>query len=325
MRRGETIFCSKCGKGKAIIKRRYSGERLCNKCFIESIERKVKKTIIKYTMFNHEDKIGVALSGGKDSVSLLHILSKIEKRFPRSRIVALTIDEGIEGYRKEAIEISKECCKILGIDQTISSFEEIYGHSLDEIVEATQQRKSDLSTCAFCGILRRKALNILAREEGMDRLATAHNLDDEAQTILLNIVNGDRDRLVRTKPKLDGIHRKFVQRVKPLCYILEREVTLYAYLTGIRFQEAVCPYRETSMRQEIREILNTLETSHPGIKYNLPRLFESIGSRMKEETNMSIQECIECGEPSSQSLCKTCVELSGLETFLRQREAYIRS
>ena len=325
MRRGKTIFCDKCGNKKAIFKRQYSGERLCNKCFVESIDRKVKRTITKYNMFSRDDKIGVALSGGKDSVSLLHILSKIEKQLPRSRIVALTIDEGIEGYRKEAIEISRDCCKMLGIDHTISSFEEIYGHSLDEMVEAMQQQKRNLSPCAFCGILRRRALNVLAREEGVDKLATAHNLDDETQTILLNIINGDIDRLVRTKPKLDGIHPKFVQRVKPLYEIPEREITLYAYVTGTRFQEAVCTYRETSMRQEVREILNALETNHPGIKYNLARLLENIRSRMKEETNTPIQECTKCGEPSSRNLCKTCEEFSGLETFLKQREAYIRS
>ena len=325
MRRGEAIFCDKCGDKKAIFKRLYSGERLCNKCFVESIDRKVKRTITRFKMFSRDEKIGVALSGGKDSVSLLHILSKIEKRFPRSRIVALTIDEGIEGYRKEAIDISRECCRTLGIDQTISSFEEIYGHSLDEMVEAMQQQKSSLSPCAFCGILRRRALNILAREEGVDKLATAHNLDDETQTILLNIINGDIDRLVRTKPKLKGIHPKFVQRVKPLCDILEREIALYAYVTGIRFQEAVCPYRGTSMRQEIREILNSLETSHPGIKYNLTRLFERLRSKIKEETNVPIKECMGCGEPSSLNLCKTCEEFSKLEAFLKQREAYIRS
>ncbi len=325
MRSGKTIFCDKCGNKKAIFKRQYSGERLCNKCFVESIDRKVKKTITKYNMFNRDDKIGVALSGGKDSVSLLHILSNIEKQLPRIRTVALTIDEGIEGYRKEAIEISRDCCKMLGIDHIISSFEEIYGHSLDEMVEAMQQQKRNLSPCAFCGILRRRALNVLAREEGVDKLATAHNLDDETQTILLNMINGDVDRLVRTKPKLDGIHPKFVQRVKPLYNIPEREITLYAYVTGTRFQEAVCTYRETSMRQEVREILNALETNHPGIKYNLARLLENLRSRMKEETNTPIQECTECGEPSSRNLCKTCAEFSGLETFLKQREAYIRS
>jgi len=323
MRLEEDSLCSKCGSRRPVFRRRYSGEQLCKICFIESIERRVKRTIAKYNMFNHDDTIGVALSGGKDSVVLLQILNKIERRFPTSKLVALTIDEGIKGYRREAIEISREYCEKMGIDQTVSSFKEMYGYDLDEVVEAARG-KMRLSPCAFCGMLRRRALNILARQREVNKLATAHNLDDESQTILLNIMHGDIERLMRTKPKLDGIHPKFVQRVKPLCDIPEREIALYAYLTGIRFQEAVCPYRETSMRQEIREILGVLEAKHSGIKYSLVRSFEKLRKKMGQEGSEGIQECMKCGEPSSQTLCKTCMEFTELEPFLKRREAYIR-
>ncbi len=322
MRLEETILCSRCNSGEPIFRRQYSGEQLCKKCFLESVERKVKKTITKYGMFDRDDTIGVAVSGGKDSVTLLHILSKIERQFPDSRIVALTIDEGIEGYRKEACTIAEATCKELRIKQAVSSFKEMYGYNLDEMVKVAQERGSP-SSCALCGMLRRRALNILARESGVDKLATAHNLDDEAQTILLNLMHGDVERLIRSKPKLDGIHPRFVQRVKPLYEIHEREIALYAHLAGIRFQEAVCPYRETSMRQEAREVLGTLEIHHPGIKYNLVRLLEKLRSRVREESDATIQKCMKCGEPSSQTLCKTCMELDELKASLKQRDAYI--
>jgi uncharacterized protein (TIGR00269 family) len=322
MRLEETALCSKCSSGRPVFRREYSGEQLCKACFIESVERKVRRTAVKYSMFDRGDTIAVALSGGKDSVTLLHILSKIERRFPSSRIVALTIDEGIKGYREESVKISRAYCRELGIEQSVSSFREMYGYDLDDMVK-TAEKKNHLSPCALCGMLRRRALNVLARERGASKLATAHNLDDETQTILLNMINGDVERLVRTKPKLDGIHSKFVQRVKPLYEIPEREIVLYAYLTGLRFQEAVCPYRETSMRQEARGMLGTLESKHPGIKYSLVRSFERLRSKLREEPNIVIHECMKCGEPSSQILCKTCIEFSELETPLIRRDAYI--
>jgi len=322
MRLEENALCNKCGIGRPVFRREYSGEQLCKACFIESVERKVRRTAMKYSMFDRNDTIAIALSGGKDSVTLLHILSKIERRFPGSRIVALTIDEGIKGYREESVKISKFYCRELGIKHSVSSFREIYGYDLDDIVKAAEKNAS-LSPCALCGMLRRKALNALAREKGASKLATAHNLDDETQTILLNMINGDVERLVRTKPKLNGIHSKFVQRVKPLYEIPEREIVMYTYLTGLRFQEAVCPYRGTSMRQEARGILGTLESRHPGIKYSLVRSFERLRSKLREDPNVVIHECVKCGEPSSQILCKTCMEFSELETFLSRRDAYI--
>ncbi len=324
MRKEKILYCNKCGDRRATFRRRYSGEQLCNTCFVDSIERKVRKTITKYKMFKRDDKVGVALSGGKDSVTLLNILNRIEKWFPSARIVALTIDEGIKGYREEAVNISRAYCREMKIKQVVSSFKEIYGQGLDEIVEATQG-KSKLSTCAICGILRRRALNVLARENGVDKLATAHNLDDETQTIILNMMRGDTERLKRMKPKQDKIHPKFVQRAKPLFDIPEREIALYAYIRGLKFQEEVCPYRGTSMRQEVREILGILETKHPGIKYNLIRSFERLTSKSKEELNIEIQECKRCGEPSSQIVCRTCIEFSKLENSLKQREPYIGS
>jgi len=321
MRREEHTRCSKCDNRRTVFFRRYSGEQLCRRCFIESIEEKVRKTISKYKMFDRNDTIGVGLSGGKDSLTLLHVLNRIENYFPNSRTIAFTIDEGIKGYRQEAIEISTEYCKKMGIEHVVSSFKDLYGYDLDSIVKARSEKKG-ISTCAFCGILRRRALNLLARDYGVDKLATAHNLDDETQTILLNMTQGDVERLLRTQPKLKGIHTKFVQRVKPLCEIPEREIALYAYLKKIRFQEAVCPYRESSMRQEIREIIEKLEKEHPGIKYKIVRVVEKLRSKLKEDTVLEIQECTNCGEPASSNLCKVCTELTELKTDIVSRSLY---
>ncbi|MEM3824471.1 MAG: tRNA 2-thiocytidine biosynthesis TtcA family protein, partial [Candidatus Bathyarchaeia archaeon] len=171
------IQCSICKRREAFFYRQYSGEKLCKKCFTESIEAKVRATIAKYGMFEFDDKIVVAVSGGKDSVSLLHILAKIERDYPKASLIAVTVDEGIRGYRDEALKIAMENCKKLGIEHHIVSFKELYGYRLDEVVKKLKEKgNTRLTPCAYCGVMRRKALNIAARKLEANKIATAHTL-----------------------------------------------------------------------------------------------------------------------------------------------------
>ncbi|MBS7643583.1 TIGR00269 family protein [Candidatus Bathyarchaeota archaeon] len=298
--------CTRCKKQPAIFFRPYSGESLCQHCLITSIEGQVRRIISKYAMFKPNDRIAVAVSGGKDSVALLHILTKIEKQFPAAEVVAITIDEGIRGYRKEAIRIARENCRVLGVEHFIYSFKDLYGHTLDEIVKIT--REEEIGPCSYCGILRRRALNIASREVEADKLATAHNLDDEAQTILLNIIHGDVARIARIEPVLYGENSlKFVPRVKPICEIPENEIALYAYLRGIGFQSVPCPYIGTALRHEIRHMLNKLENRHPGVKFTIIRAAEKIRPVLKKAlAPVKLQGCRVCGEPTTGSICKPC-------------------
>ena len=183
------VKCALCAK-EAVYLRPYSGERFCRKCYIKSIERNVQRTISKYKMLKPNDKVAVAVSGGKDSLSLLHILSKIEEKFPESELIAITIDEGISNYRSEAIEIADENCIKLGIEHHVYSFKELYGYDLDEVVKAAEAG-GELTPCSYCGILRRKALNLATKDTGATKLATAHNLDDEIQSMVMNLLRGD--------------------------------------------------------------------------------------------------------------------------------------
>jgi len=300
-----------CGR-EAIFLRSYSGESLCKRCYVRSIEKKVKTTISRHNMFNPDDRIAVAVSGGKDSVSLLHILHKIEMKFPRSELSAITIDEGISGYREEAVMIAKENCKRLGVEHVVKSFEELYGHSLDEIVKIAEE-KGGMSPCSYCGVLRRKALNVAAKDIAADKLALAHTLDDEVQTRLLNVIHGDVARLGRVGPVLEGDYPGFVRRIKPLCEVPEREVAFYAFLKTIEFQMVPCPYRGTALRNDIRIFLNRLETNHPGTKYTVLRAFEKIAPSIRELTGKAgLENCKICGEPTVGVICKACQSLQEL-------------
>jgi len=309
------VTCTLCRRRAAVYMRPYSGEKLCAKCFCQSIEDKVRATIAKYGMFKLDDKIMVAVSGGKDSITLLHILVKIEKNFPKSSLCAVTVDEGIEGYRDEALNFATENCRKLGVEHVVISFKDLYGVKLDELAQMIRGKKENgITPCAYCGVLRRRALNLAARKARVNKLATAHNLDDETQTILLNMIHGDALRIARVKPVLNEKHPKFVQRAKPFTEVPEREVAFYAYLRKIKFQGVPCPYAPTALRSDIRTMLNRLEEKHAGTKFTLLKSVERIRpalEKMAEEAKL--RDCKFCGEPTIGEVCKPCKMLLELD------------
>ena len=309
------MLCSLCGRYDAVYGRSYSGENLCGRCFCKTVEERVRKTVAKYEMLGPKDEIMVAVSGGKDSVTLLYILAKIEKIFPDVHLCAGTVDEGILHYRDEALKIAKKNCQKLGIEHVVTSFKELFGYTMDEIVKLTKERgKTGLLPCSYCGVLRRKALNTMAREAGVDKLVVAHSLDDETQTMLLNVIHGDPLRIARSKPVLDVIHPNFVQRVKPLCMVPEKEVVLYAYLKGIEFQSITCPYAQTALRNDIRNMLTQMEYKHAGTLFTVFRSMERIRPALEAATKkVKLQNCRLCGEPTVEDLCRACQMLQELD------------
>jgi uncharacterized protein (TIGR00269 family) len=308
------MLCTLCGRFDAVYGRSYSGENLCGRCFCKTLEERVRKTISKYEMLGPKDRIMVAVSGGKDSVTLLHILAKLERVFPDVVLLAGTVDEGIRHYRDEALEIAKRNCQQLGIEHVVTSFKELFGYELDEIVKLIKKRdKTGLLPCSYCGVLRRKALNRMARDAGVDKLVVAHSLDDETQTMLLNVVHGDPMRIARSKPVLDVVHPNFVQRVKPLCMVPEKEVVLYAYLKGIEFQSITCPYAQTALRNDIRNMLTQMEYKHAGTLFTVFRSIERIRPALEAATTeVELQDCRLCGEPTVGELCRACKMLQDI-------------
>lgn len=262
-------------------------------------------------MFRPNDHIALALSGGKDSVSLLHVLHAIENAFPRSTLSAILIDEGIDGYREEAKAIAQENCARLDIPLHVSSFTTIFGSSLDEIAEAASDR-GNLSICSYCGVLRRQALNVAAKAVGASKLALAHNLDDEVQSMMLSLLRGDLTGLARIHPILKAMEG-FVQRVKPFCRIPEREIAFYAYIAGVRFQRTPCPYRESSMRSDVRHFISGLESQHAGITYSIAGSLSTIQNALTDvEAPRGTRHCQACGEPAAGTMCHACQSLEEL-------------
>jgi uncharacterized protein (TIGR00269 family) len=284
---------------------------------MKSIEDKTRTTIAKHDMLKPNDKIAVAVSGGKDSVTLLHILTKLEKDFPDAELCAVTVDEGIKGYRDEAITLAEDNCHKLGVQHCVTSFRTLFDIELDDLVtllaKKAKGKTAGLSPCSYCGVLRRRALNVAARKAEADKLALAHNLDDETQTILLNIIHGDPLRLARVKPVLSGKHEKFTSRVKPFCEIPEKEIAFYAYLKEIPFQSVPCPYATTALRNDVRNMLNCMEERHAGTKFTILRSVEKVQPALEAAAGVTVlRECRICGEPTAKEVCKPCQMLREL-------------
>ena len=301
-------MCAICGK-EAVYLRPYSSECCCGSCYAKSVEKRVQRTISKYRMLRLGDRVALALSGGKDSISLLHILSKLEKQHSHSRMFAVTIDEGIEDYRREAIEIAEENCRKLGVEHHVYTFKNLYGYTLDEVAAAAR-RGGKPFICSYCGILRRKALNLAAKKLDATKLVTAHNLDDEVQSMVMNLLRGDLASMRRAEPEEEG--EKLIPRVKPLREVPEKEVALYAFLKGTRFQSLRCGYLETSLRSDVRRFLNMLDAKHPGMKFAAYRSFEKIKPLLKPTENRDISLCKLCGEPTARDVCMACKTLKDL-------------
>ncbi|MDR2944578.1 MAG: TIGR00269 family protein [Methanosarcinales archaeon] len=306
-----TAKCRKCST-PAIIYQPYSGLHLCKKHFFEDVERKAKLTIRRRYPVKKNDVIAVGFSGGKDSSAALLLMHKIFGGRPDIRIVAITIDEGINGYRNHSIEQAREMTKRLGIEHIIKSFKDEYGKTMDELVVEKKmienhysEDKKEVGPCSYCGVLRKKILNKTARDIGATKLAIGHNLDDEAQTIMLNHFRGDVERMVRfsAASELDG----FIIRMKPLRKIPEKEIALYAYLNDLPMELTACPHSFGALRKEVRRLLNSFETNHPGTKYALVSGYDTLVPLIAQALDISeMKNCQICGEPCNDDVCQAC-------------------
>lgn len=297
-----TIPCLKCKK-PAITFIRYSGAHLCKTHFVEFVERRVKKDIKKQGKTKDDTTFGIALSGGKDSTVALYLLHEIFKKHSHTTMHAITVDEGIVGYRDTSIPLAQKNCKHLGIEHHVISFEEVLGVTMDEIAVVHDA----LGECSYCGVFRRFCLNRKARELGVDKLVMGHNLDDMAQSILMNFTNGDMQKLARLGPHT-RLQPGLIPRAMPLRMIPEKEIMLYALVKDIPFHNAECPYSTRALRGSFRNIIDGLEENTPGTRHSIMNSYESIKDLLVQQyPPVKLNECPSCGEPTSQKLCKACV------------------
>jgi len=309
--------CDVCGVREAVVYQPHIKRALCLECFIEDVVKRVKREVERWSLIEPGDTVLLALSGGKDGYVLLETMVRIHKA---SKLIGLNIIEGIRGYNKEEdAKFLVETAKQMGVDVIVTSVKDYTGLSVDEMVREARARRTNISACTYCGISRRRIMNYYARELKVDKLATAHNLDDEAQTAVINILRGDFISLVRQHPLANIVEDPLlVKRVKPLRKIYEWETAAFAKLRGYHLQETECPYiyEQPTLRAKVRRALYAFEAENPGSVLNFLELLDELLLPYAKTTKplTGLGRCKVCGEPvpPGKDLCKLCELLAGI-------------
>lgn len=311
-------LCHHCGRSRAVLRRPKTGHSLCRDCFYEALEGEVHETITRHRLFKRGERVALAASGGKDSTVLAHIVTTLNIRYDYGlELMLLSIDEGISGYRDDSLETVKRNEKTYAIPLHILSYKDLYGWTMDEIVAAVGTK----SNCTFCGVFRRQALDRGAALLGADKIATGHNADDVAETVLLNLMRADAPRLGRCAAPVTGEDGD-LPRVKPFQLTYEKEIVMYAYFKKLDYFSTECKYSPYAARGLAREYVKDLEAIRPRAILDLVLSGERLqlqaldSQATKNFQNSKPGKCIICGYLSSQKICKACVLLEGLNKGL---------
>lgn len=272
----------------------------------------VHETITRSKLFKRGDRVAVAASGGKDSTVLAHVLKTLNERYDYGlNLILLSIDEGITGYRDDSLQTVKQNRDDYKMELKILSYEDLYGWTMDRIVE----KIGKTNNCTFCGVFRRQALDRGAHMMKVDCVATGHNADDIAETVLMNILRGDVARLRRCTAIKTGSGEDTIPRVKPLKYAYEKEIVMYAHFKKLVYFSTECIYAPNAYRGHARAFLKDLEKIRPSVIMDIIHSGEQLQFRdtVKKQTRGL---CDTCGFVSSCQPCKACVLLEGLNRSL---------
>jgi uncharacterized protein (TIGR00269 family) len=311
--------CKTCGD-KAVVNMRQHKLALCKEHYLEWIPEQTARFIKKYWMFGPDEKILVAVSGGKDSLSLWDILVRLgyqaDGLYLGLGINGSLAGEAGLGYSDESHRLTEKFAAERGLKLHVVDVEKEYGASIPVLAE--QSNRGHGRPCAVCGVAKRHEMNRIARDLGYDVLATGHNLDDEAAVLFGNTITWSGEYLLRQGPVLpehDGLARK----VKPLCRFYEKEMAAYAMLRGIEYIYEECPFSVGSTSMAYKELLNRLENDRPGAKLNFYLSFlearkNGLFANDVTPTPPPLFNCPTCGQPTMyEGQCSFCrmIEKSG--------------
>lgn len=278
---------------------------------IEKLEKKVKQTIDKYNLLNKKDKVVVALSGGKDSTSVLYILHKLGYN-----VSGFMIDLHLGEWSKKNRENVEGFCSELGIDLHIYDMKKELGQGICFIKQIVKEKKN-LTGCSVCGIMKKWIINKEAKRLKADKLVTGHNLDDECQTVLMNFLKGNVYLGANSSPATnqgnqEGVNsnKLFVQRVKPLFFIAESDIRKYSKAMKFPVLYERCPCAFGTYRVETRAWMDLLSDKEKlkvveSWQEMIPELKEVEASSSGRSQN-EVRRCSVCGEGSNKEVCNAC-------------------
>ncbi|MBE9478430.1 MAG: adenine nucleotide alpha hydrolase family protein [Chloroflexi bacterium] len=298
--------CRKCGE-KAVIHMRQHKLALCKNHYLDWIPKQTQRFIHDNKMFGPEDRILVAVSGGKDSLVLWDVLSRLGYQVD-GLYIGLGIDGG-KGYSAESRRFTESYAAEHKLDLITYDIEEHEG--LDIPTAASMTRRGRERPCSICGLSKRHIMNRVAIENDYDVLVTGHNLDDEAAVLFGNTLNWLTAYLQRQGPVLPN-RSGLVKKAKPFFRFYERETAAYALLRGIEYMYDECPYAVGAKSIYYKELLNRLEADRRGAKLSFYLSFLRAKETMNfnsggDDVERMLHPCTACGQPTSTpDLCTYC-------------------
>jgi uncharacterized protein (TIGR00269 family) len=290
------VKCKKC-RGGAVIELRRHNTAFCAPDFLDFFRNQAREAIRRHRMFRRDERVLVAVSGGKDSLALWDVL--IEDGYETS---GLYLDLGIFEYSEESKGKCRAFAEARGVPLIISTVAEEVGAPVPVIQRITRR-----PPCSGCGLSKRYLMNRVALEQGFPVVATGHNLDDEAATLFGSVMHWQMDALPRQSPALPSSHAKLVRRVKPLYRLSEQETAAFAFLRRIDYIVEECPFARGATSIAHKEILNRMEAASPGAKHNfLFGFLDRARPAFERAEGVALTECARCGQVTTGTLCAFC-------------------
>lgn len=298
--------CTKC-KTKAVIELPRHNAAFCKGCFNQFVHDQVARAIKSQKMFGKDDRILVAVSGGKDSLALWDILLKLGYKAD-----ALYVNLGIPGYSEESHKKVTKFAETIagphGARLHLHQVEQEEGAGIKELAQLIHR-----PTCSTCGTIKRYQFNRLAIEQNYDVMATGHNLDDEAARLLGNVLRWQEEYLDKQAPSLPASVEGFAKKVKPLYRLSERELAAYSVLNRIDYIVEECPMAKGARTLLYKEVLNRLETESPGTKQAFYWGFldkqqkpAAAPTTIAERDQDHLHPCSICQQPTTAEVCAYC-------------------
>ncbi|MEL9908565.1 MAG: ATP-binding protein [Desulfurococcus sp.] len=292
--------CRRCGR-EAEYRVSYAKAWFCREHFIEYFEERVVEAIRKYRMIKPGDRVVVAVSGGKDSMSLLTVLVKQAGELGIREVIGLHLNLGIDGFSEHVESVVREYCERLGVKCHVIHLRDLLELSLPELASKTRR-----PPCSVCGLVKRYVFTVSAMTVNASVLVTGHHLDDVVKYALKNIYVGDYRSLTSLKPV--SVEEGLPVKARPLISVGERDIETYAKLSGIPYVEAKCPFKhEGDAEKAVRVFISELEESNPGAKLTLlSSISKLIHEYIEPRGSRGLTRCSICGMPSSSEVCGFC-------------------
>ncbi len=293
--RTRRLACRRC-RSPAVIELRRHHAAFCQPCFLQHFTDQVKRAIKGFAMFTPEDKVLVAVSGGKDSLALWDVLLELGYG-----AAGMYLGLGIGDYSDRSGRVvrafaAERDAQLIPVDLRAQ-----YGFDVPAAAEGGSR-----STCSVCGLSKRYVFNRVALDHGFDVVATGHNLDDEAATLLGNTLRWQTEYIARQFPSLEA-REGMVKKVKPLYRLSERETAAYAFLRGIDYVVEECPLVAGNTQLRYKEALNRLESASPGTKGSFYLGYvDRVSERFRGEVANELSSCGRCGQPTTGRFCAFC-------------------